>query len=46
LQTQHLELLAGLAIANAGICANCSIGIAPFRPVGTVALLGRKLGTS
>jgi len=35
-------VLAGLAIANAGICANCSIGIAPFRPVGAMALLGKN----
>jgi hypothetical protein len=39
-------VLAGLAIANAGICANYNIGIASFRPVDTMALLRRKLGTS
>jgi hypothetical protein len=39
-------LLAGLALANVGICANCSLGIACIKPAGTLALLGRKFETA
>jgi hypothetical protein len=39
-------VLGGLAIAIEDICVNSSVGIAPFRPVGTVAFLGRKFGAS